>query len=311
MARLREYPSLKDKDAYFYSGSSKINTIKEFEDYLAMLIGYGDAETYIFRGCGEAKYKLYTSSQRYWIENELNLLGNKYHNFIKKLIENCKNWNEETVAKFFRNNKIHPNNALAYLSYMQHIGVPTPLIDFTTNPLIGLYFAVESQNHFSSDNEIDNYCSLYVIDKSDVNLVTTTEEFKNDSSNSELSSIEIDYDNELTSYPIMLVETDIYIYRMVNNMRISNQDGLFFFNKDMDKPIEEQYSNVVKENKKRIQNKDLDIQDEKFGICLNIHKNLSPYVLSKLEEEGITANRVFPDDEDLRKYVLEKTLSES
>lgn len=47
-----------------------------------------------------------------------------------------------------------PANEWEWLFLMQHHGVPTRLLDWSENPLVALYFAVESTEHDSSDGAI-------------------------------------------------------------------------------------------------------------------------------------------------------------
>ena len=47
---------------------------------------------------------------------------------------------------------IQPNSTLAWLSIMQHYGVPTRLLDFTESPYVALYFALEGYTPRSEKN---------------------------------------------------------------------------------------------------------------------------------------------------------------
>jgi len=267
MSRLSEYATLAEKDAFFEEGSITINTKEEIDIQLEKLAYYNDQE-YIFRGCSEAKFKLYTSAQRYWIEKELRKQGVYYHTFVKRLIKNCKEWNNRTIFAFFNKNGINTNNSLAYLSYMQHYSVPTPLLDFTDSPYIGLFFALENARTYSSDREIDNYCSLYVIDRRSTYFHSTMKRFDIELEEGDIK--EIDYDKNLSTFPIILViRTDI-------------GDEKFYAEK----------------------------YKSKFAICLNIHKNLREYVLLNLKEKAdITPEFIYPDNRDLYKFTLENTLA--
>ncbi len=310
MSRLSEYTELSEKEAVFENGEVKIDTKEDFDKYFEKLVNYDRVGTYIFRGSGEARYKLFTSAQRYWIEHQLDKQGKHYHAFVKKLIKNCKDWNNKTIFTFFNRNGIDTNNALAYLSYMQHYRVPTPLLDFTDSPYIGLFFALEQGYSSSSDKEIDNYCSLYVVDTSSQYFYSTIQQFERDIGEQDVD--EIDYDQHLASFPVLLVTTENISYKIINNINISNQEGVFFYNNNPVMPIEEVYKQelgLIKESmgESAFQRHGY---NEKFALCLNIHKNLRDYVLLKLLDHDVTPDFIYPNNKQLSAFSLKKTLED-
>lgn len=309
MAFLQQYASFEEKQDFFEWGNLKINTKDEFDKYWEKLLNYDRLGVYKFRGCSEAKYKLFTSAQRYWIEKELAQQNIYYHEFVKGLIKNSKTWNNETIFKFFNINGISTNNTLAYLSYMQHYGVPTPLIDFTDNPFIGLFFALENPRHTVSDKDIDNYASLYILDASNPYLSATRKKFENKLTLN--TDGEIDYE-QVILFPLLLVTPDNEAYRIINNINISNQQGLFVFNNSPLDPMELAYKVEIDAIKNSIGPEEFELQGFKpqFASCLNIHKNLRDYVLSKLKEKGITLDYIYPDNSKLTQSAIKKTLEE-
>src|SRR5216684_4475702 len=101
---------------------------------------------FIYRGHADAEWKLESSLERIigtgWSsqsaskfeEHSLDIFKSKFHLYDKE--------------------NLRPESKLAWLSLMQHYGVPTRLLDFTESPYVALYFALEAYNpqtkkHFS------------------------------------------------------------------------------------------------------------------------------------------------------------------
>ena len=79
--------------------------------------------------------------------------------------ENRRAFEERSLEQFRSKFKVYsrdlemPEKKLSWLSLMQHHGVPTRLLDFTTSPYVALYFAIENLNPMMNQN-----LALYAID---------------------------------------------------------------------------------------------------------------------------------------------------
>jgi hypothetical protein len=122
---------------------------------------------FFYRGMAEAKYKLFNSAQREWLVNNIESWGTErnYLNFIKSLISEAKK--QKIFEKVLEYHQINYDNEADFpiLSVLQHYGAPTPLMDWSYNLNVALYFATENVNPFTASNDIDGYFSIYIIKK--------------------------------------------------------------------------------------------------------------------------------------------------
>jgi hypothetical protein len=307
MITLETYKSFEEKENFFQFGGMKIDTIERFNHFTHLLMVQYSKGDFIFRGLSEAKYKLFNSAQRKWkeITNREDLSNeSKYDDFIISLIGECKHWNSGTVNNLLKTYGISENNSIAYLSFMQHLGIPTPLMDFTKNPNKALFFAVNSipEDFKESGDEIENYFSVYYTYQNNTAFeIFHTVMEKNRESR---SSGEFDY-LDLTRNSIILISDRKVEYQIVNNIRVTNQEGLFFFNNSPDMPIEEQYktfANLLLEKIGREKFKKI-LAHETFSGCLNIHKKFVGHTKKLLNEMDITKAFIYPDISDLKSHI--------
>lgn len=128
----------------------EIIEINQTED---LIKGINDLpNSYIFRGQPDSLWHLQTTLER--------ACGNKFN---RDFANKCEKYSiEQFSARFHLYDKenIQPHSMLEWLSVMQHYGVPTRLLDFTTNPYAALYFGLETYNIVERP-KIALYCINY------------------------------------------------------------------------------------------------------------------------------------------------------
>jgi hypothetical protein len=91
---------------------------------------------FIFRGHADSSWPLASTLER--------VVGNRWS------ADHAKKFEEFSLTEFrpkfhlYDRENVQPKSKLAWLSIMQHYGVPTRLLDFTESPFVALYFALES-----------------------------------------------------------------------------------------------------------------------------------------------------------------------
>lgn len=278
--KLDNYIDFNDK-ALSVLGTKKVIVPRDIDEIFSQFENFYKRENQnkmIFRGLNEAAYKMYTSSQRDWIKNKSNT---KYSDYLNALIAKAKSWNNGILKTYLKSlNKDLEENNLAYFSIMQHFGLPSPLLDFSYNPFVALYFACKDVEKCYFDNDVENirnFFSVYFI----FPRWLKTKDFTKTMTNLNLKEIQ----NE--AYQL---END---YLVNNNLNIIAQEGLFLVNTNS----KDDLISVMKK---------LDIEKkQKFFGCYNFHKSLAYTIMDKLRNKGIIDELLYPDLNKLKQIMIE------
>ncbi|MBV9081690.1 MAG: FRG domain-containing protein [Acidobacteriaceae bacterium] len=116
--------------------------IYSVEELTKHLNGLGNH--YIYRGQANAAWTLTSTLER--------LLGGSWSRDGAHRFEQYSLGQFKSKLHLYNRDNHSPRTTLAWLSAMQHYGVPTRLLDFTESPYVALYFALESYSNHSTDD---------------------------------------------------------------------------------------------------------------------------------------------------------------
>lgn len=329
------YETFKQKREYY--NLQFIETEDELEFFLK-----NTKKDSIWRGLSNAEYMIYSSLQREWQKSSLPSTKEKQYEYISKSIHHIATWNNRFFNRYFRNMGLKKGpTILSLLSILRHYEVPSPLIDFTRDINVGLFFAATDYKKQSTQNEVNDYFSLIEIPVEHFlnnidpkeKILKRFEETKKESLQ-KLMKENCDTDS-VTKYNELLIgnfqefistpqwfdfwyfklnnpperiedkEDDLIYYYTNTNPKITNQHGLFIINLDPIIPLEQSFVKPL--------NAILEMHENEFGDfrlteemipkfnAYEINSRLKEYIVKKLEGSGYTNEFIYPDYETFKR----------
>lgn len=112
---------------------STTKPIKKLGDYLKYISNELIGKEWIFRGHEDARFSLKPSIAR-----------------IKPREGTIQNMERKILIEFQRRHLKLPNDEWGLLAFAQHHGLPTRLLDWTQNPLVAMFFAVDKPSKYKT-----------------------------------------------------------------------------------------------------------------------------------------------------------------
>lgn len=296
--KIPQYTALDNKKIIFNSGYTKIDSV---DDLNKMVEELSTTKNNVYRGVSQAKYKNYTSAQRKYFTEDYKTTKVDLKKLLRKEVASLRKRENSLLSKYYKSLNIQTNDLL-YLSIAQHYGGFSPLLDFSEDYKVALYFMA---NNIKIDpngmDEIDNYMSIYVMSRSEntidsyvkKNIPTVEEKIggskelpKNYNLCQEFFNIEmltssattIFIPNKTVMIPIknQLLGNEIVGNFTISNLNIVAQKGCFLYYFDNAKPE----------------------QPLEAGLkCYDIHKSLAQYIIS--EKSKKKESSIYPDEYEI------------
>jgi hypothetical protein len=321
-----------------------IDTVEEFDKIYQE---YKSKTDFLFRGQREAKWRLYSKLQRHWILDNLSVKFETYQSFLEQLVDLGRKQYNDRYIELLGEKHDDADNDIALLSFLQHHGCPTPMLDWTYKFQNALFFAIDGLEDKVRKKEIDDYFSVYFIEEKDFekggmrNLIyesiDRTQEF---ALNKMIEMITEDEERRIKmrehfkgrkAIDIKRIKGSGMIAYMLKLERMINFPATYFadgkpdditFSLNNSTNIQNQsgvftwnsdptkpFEMVV--NEQNIEaNPDNDTKQYVFCECFNINKKLADHVRKTLEQDGITKEFIYSTPDINTWDVYEKCLTD-
>ena len=210
----------------------------------------------------------------------------------KRFIENEDKIYRETIAKVPYD--FNGKNTIESLVLMQHYGVPTRILDLTTNPLVALYFACDDDKNKDADGEVIVFDipeeSTCYFDSDKVTILANLAKCKSDFYYREMNIAHLkEYRDEIEKV-IENNQVESYQSELKNSVKIDCfiQDNFFLYPNEIQKLID-------------------GIIDYKFQSSLDKEKKQLKYILLEQLEEKINS-LIWEEISSINQYYFRKLL---
>lgn len=322
--------------------------IDNTEDFDKIYDKYKSKSDFLFRGQSEAKWRLYSTLQRKWIEINLASKVLSYKEFIQKLVTNGTLIYGEKIKDFLAEKHIDTINPISILGFLQHYRCPTPLLDWTYSFGNALYFALDGLKENISPIEIENYVSVYYIEEEefkDGNILEFWEEriaefereallkiIENLGNNDKgLKDSIINKFNGSNIIDAKKINGSGFIFNMIDVNKLFEMFPLGYFTeskKEFGVKINLNNNlNILNQQGaftwnahpikplemigfENFETSNEEITDYRFCRCFNINKSLAEHIKQRLLNDGITKDLIYPKPEIQAWDVFEKNISD-
>lgn len=248
-------------------------------------------DIFIYRGCGDLNYDLIPSLFRKVVEKTENKIENDKYLALGS--------EKAILLEFIRyaSNiiKINHDDYAHWAEYAQHFGVPTRFLDWSSNPLVALFFACRD------NNDTDGCVWLFHDYNYRKMLSNHPDNFNRDLTIGESINNMIINDAK-TSYEYPIVYKPIYV-----DERMNAQKSIFMAWGSKEIPLEEMINEKIEhvENSKDANGAVVTYLKKSNAILFRIiiKANNKSHILRELDSVGVNEMSLFPGLDGIGKYV--------